>query len=179
VVERLTDAGYRWYETANFCLADGHGVGRDLRAQHNLGIWRGHDYLGIGVGGVSTIGALRRRNLPSLAQYRSALALGREPPRELEPLDGATRACERLMLGLRLDEPLSLAGLEDRVDHDALERLAAQGLVETRPLPGGGREIALTTRGRFLGGAITAELVEWPRDSEASTTQAATSIGGY
>ena len=33
VVETLTGAGYRWYETANFCRRD-H---RDLRARHNLG----------------------------------------------------------------------------------------------------------------------------------------------
>ena len=31
------------------------------------------------------------------------------------------------MLGLRLDEPLSLAGLEDAVDADALERLERLG----------------------------------------------------
>jgi oxygen-independent coproporphyrinogen-3 oxidase len=178
VVERLSDAGYRWYETANFCLAKGCGAERDLRAQHNLGIWRGHDYLGLGVGGVSTIGAVRRRNLPSLERYRSALVAGREPPRELEPLDDATRACERLMLGLRLDEPLPLEGLEDRVDGDALERLAARGLVEARTLPGGKRAIALTTRGRFLGGGITAELVIWPRLAECGVEQAAASFGG-
>ena len=32
------------------------------------------------------------------------------------------------MLGLRLDEPLSLAGLEDAVDGEALDRLEALGL---------------------------------------------------
>ena len=48
VVERLTGAGYRWYETANFCRVPERAGGRDLRAAHNLGIWRGHDYLGLG-----------------------------------------------------------------------------------------------------------------------------------
>ncbi len=38
VVETLTAAGYRWYETANFCRRE---PGRELRAQHNLAIWRG------------------------------------------------------------------------------------------------------------------------------------------
>ena len=32
VVETLTGAGYRWYETANFCLEKGRAAGRDLRA---------------------------------------------------------------------------------------------------------------------------------------------------
>jgi hypothetical protein len=49
-------------------------AGRDLRAQHNLAIWRGADYLGIGVGAVSTSGGERRRNLPSVARYVAALA---------------------------------------------------------------------------------------------------------
>src|SRR5438876_1090703 len=37
VVDTLTGAGYRWYETANFCLAPDRAGGRDLRARHNLG----------------------------------------------------------------------------------------------------------------------------------------------
>ena len=62
VVETLTGAGYRWYETANFCRVDGE---RDLRSHHNLGYWLGRDYLGIGVGAVSTVGGLRWRNAPT------------------------------------------------------------------------------------------------------------------
>ena len=73
VVETLTGAGYRWYETANFCRID---ADRDLRSRHNLGYWLGRDYLGIGVGAVSTVGGLRWRNAPSLPRYLSALGRG-------------------------------------------------------------------------------------------------------
>ena len=77
VVDSLTRAGYRWYETANFCRIDG---GRELRAQHNLAIWRGADYLGVGVGAVSTLGEERRRNLPvGRALYVCARARARLP----------------------------------------------------------------------------------------------------
>src|SRR4029079_16670026 len=76
VVERLTGAGYRWYETANFCRQGG----RDYRAQHNLAYWHGRDYLGVGVGAVSTIAGERRRNRPGLARYLAALARGVCPP---------------------------------------------------------------------------------------------------
>ena len=153
VVETLTGAGYRWYETANFCRSK---RGRDLRAQHNLAIWRGADYLGIGVGAVSTLGAERRRNLPSVARYVAALEGGDAPPREVERLDAPTRAVERLMLGLRLDEPFAVetAGVEDVVDADALERLTVAGLVDRV-----GEGVRLTSRGRLLGGAVTAELL--------------------
>ena len=67
VVAALRGAGYRWYETANFCRP-----GRESR--HNLGYWLGHDYLGIGVGAVSTLGLERRRNRPACEPYIDACA---------------------------------------------------------------------------------------------------------
>jgi oxygen-independent coproporphyrinogen-3 oxidase len=167
VVATLTGAGYRWYETANFCRlggGSGRADGRDLRARHNLAYWHGRDYLGLGIGAVSTIHvvggerALRRRNAPRLGPYLTALAAGHAPPRELEPLDEDVRRRERLLLGLRLDEPLVLAGLEPALDRDALGRLERLGLAACAG--GDGAEtLALTERGRFLGGGVTAELL--------------------
>ena len=154
VVERLTEAGYRWYETANFCRPTGT-EGRDLRAQHNLGYWLGRDYVGIGIGAVSTVRGHRWRNTPRLPAYTAALARGDTPPREHEELGVDVRLQERLMLGLRLDEPLSLAGLADVVDANALDRLEQLELV-TRDGP---EALRLTPRGRLLGGGVTAELL--------------------
>ena len=154
VVDRLTAAGYRWYETANFAR-----VGeRELRARHNLGYWLGRDYLGLGIGAVSTVDGERRRNLPSLSRYVAALSRGEEPPREVEPIDPATAARERLLLGLRLDGPVVLADVEGAVDREAMGRLAGMGLVELTA-NGRGEELRLTRRGRFLGGGVTAELL--------------------
>lgn len=147
VVATLTAAGYRWYETANFCR-DGR------RAGHNLAYWLGRDYLGVGIGAVSTVGGLRWRNLPAFPRYLSALARGEAPPRELEPLPPLTRVQERLMLGLRLDDPLPFAEVEQAVDSAALGRLEGLGLVERRA-----DGLLLTRRGRFLGGGVTAELL--------------------
>jgi oxygen-independent coproporphyrinogen-3 oxidase len=158
VVEQLSSAGYRWYETANFCLEPDLAGGRDLRARHNLGYWQGRDYLGLGVGAVSTIDGLRWKNAPSVARYVEALGRGEQPPRELEPLDEDTRARERLLLGLRLDEPLPLAGLERGLDRKAFERMASLGLAELQA-DGDVEALALTRRGRFLGGGVTAELL--------------------
>jgi len=158
VVERLGDAGYRWYETANFCLESGRSGGRDLRARHNLAYWHGHDYLGLGVGAVSTVAGIRRRNKPGLAAYLRALREGAEPPREIEALDADTRAREKLMLGLRLDEPLPMTDVQDAVDEGAARRLAARGLVELSGDPDH-PALSLTRKGRFLGGGVTAELV--------------------
>jgi oxygen-independent coproporphyrinogen-3 oxidase len=142
VVGTLTAHGYRWYETANFCR-DGK------RALHNLGYWLGHDYLGIGVGAVSTIGAERRRNTPKLAPY-----LAGRYGREIEVVDAGTRARERLMLGLRLDDPLPIAGLEHALDPSGLARVEQLGLARRHE-----DTLTLTERGRYLGGAVTATLL--------------------
>jgi oxygen-independent coproporphyrinogen-3 oxidase len=154
VVETLTAAGYRWYETANFCRRPEDVGGRDLRARHNLGYWLGRDYLGLGVGAVSTIENRRWRNAPSLARYLAALESGDRPARKPELLSDEVRAIERVMLGLRLDEPLALAGLDRIVDDTEVDRLASAGLA-TR----GQGTLALTARGRFLGGGVTARLL--------------------
>jgi oxygen-independent coproporphyrinogen III oxidase len=151
VVETLTGAGYRWYETANFCRVES---GRDFRARHNLGYWLGRDYLGLGVGAVSTVAGRRWRNTPGLPRYLAALAAGDRPAREVEDLDGVTRARERVLLGLRLDEPLATHELAAAVDADAVERLARHGLVDASD-----GTLTLTRRGRFLGGGVTAELL--------------------
>ena len=150
VVDRLTAAGYRWYETANFCRADG----RDLRSQHNLAYWLGRDYLGLGIGAVSTVGGNRWRNTPRLRVYVAELAAGGRPPRELEPLARDVQQRERIMLGLRLDEPLRVNGLDDVLDNAALERLQRLGLVERA-----NGTLSLTARGRMLGGGVTADLL--------------------
>jgi hypothetical protein len=67
------------------------------------------------------------------------------------------------MLGLRLDEPLPLAdGLAAALDGAALERLERLGLAVRYEGVGAAtpaETLALTERGRFLGGAVTAELL--------------------
>jgi len=155
VVDGLTEAGYRWYETANFCLAPERAGGRDLRARHNLGYWQGDDYLGLGLGAVSTCAGERWRTTPRLPAYLAALGAGELPPREREPLGEVVQRRERLMLGLRLDKPLALAAVGDALDPEALPRLQSLGLVSVSSAG----ELVLTKRGRFLGGAVTAELL--------------------
>jgi putative oxygen-independent coproporphyrinogen III oxidase len=156
VVDRLTAEGYRWYETANFCLRPDADGGRDLRSQHNLAYWLGRDYLGLGIGAVSTVGGRRLRNTPRLPAYLEALERGETPAREVEELGVDVLRRERLMLGLRLDEPLRLEPVADAIDPSALARLERLGLLSR---PGGNGEVALTKRGRLLGGGVTAELL--------------------
>src|SRR5262249_42744344 len=159
-VETVTGAGYRWYETANFARVEQ----RDLRPRHNLGYWLGHDYLGIGVGAVSTIENRRWRNLPSLHRYVEALGAGCRPPRELEELTAEVRETERIMLGLRLDEPVSVPAGGRTLDLEGLARLERLGLAERLE-----EGVTLTPQGRFLGDGVTAALLA-SRGSPRGTT---------
>jgi len=162
VVETLVAAGYRWYETANFCRAPEADAGaRDLRSRHNLAYWRGRDYLGLGIGAVSTVRGQRWRTTPRLGTYLAALREGRRPLRELEPLADSVLREERVMLGLRLDEPLPFAAVAASLDPEALARLERLGLaqrVTLEPRDAGGA-LTLTPRGRLLGDAVTADLL--------------------
>lgn len=145
----LEAAGYRWYELANFALP-----GAECR--HSLAYWHARDYLGIGVGAVSTIRGERRRNAPGLDRYMRALAAGEAPPRTTDVLDPDTLRRERWMLGTRLDEPLDLAwaGPPDRPA--ALDHLMASGLVQR-----GEGTVRLTRRGRLLQNAVVQEIMDF------------------
>ena len=96
-----------------------------------------------------------RRGCPT---YLAALARGDTPPREIEELSADVRLQERVMLGLRLDEPLPLDGLAPVLDGAALTRLERLELV-TRGPADRGEALTLTPRGRLLGGGVTAELL--------------------
>ena len=58
------------------------------------------------------------------------------------------------MLGLRLDEPLRLDGLRPALDPVGLARMEKLGLAVEEE-----GALALTRRGRFLGGGVTADIL--------------------
>ncbi len=149
VVEGLEAAGYRWYETANFARP-GH------ECRHSLAYWGAADYLGVGVGAVSTVAGRRRRNNPALAPYIGALAAGDAPPRTDEGLDADLVRRERWMLGLRLARGMDLAWAGPPDHPQALDTLETAGLLRRD-----GATLTLTRRGRFVQNAILHELMEY------------------
>jgi oxygen-independent coproporphyrinogen-3 oxidase len=147
VVATLRASGYQWYETANFCRP-----GRE--SQHNLGYWLGHDYLGVGVGAVSTIGLQRHRVRPSLPRYLDAIESGRPPAVEVELLTASQRELERLMLGLRLDRPVQIESVASVLDDTAVERMEKAGM-----LCRSDGMMWLTDRGRHVADEVVVSMV--------------------
>jgi putative oxygen-independent coproporphyrinogen III oxidase len=108
----LGEAGFDHYEISNFSR-QGHV------SRHNLGYWRGHDYLGLGTGAWGTVtlaqGRVRYRNSPSPERYQASLFAtpfqeAQDSCAVIEPIDPETALRERIMLGLRLAEGIDLEG---------------------------------------------------------------------
>ncbi|SDQ93352.1 radical SAM family heme chaperone HemW [Brevundimonas sp. 374] len=97
----LSAAGFKAYEVSN------HARGRAARSSHNLHVWRGGDYLGVGPGahgrltldGVRTATVAHRR----IADYVAGVS-GLTPWCERDVQTPADAAEERLLLALRTTE---------------------------------------------------------------------------
>jgi putative oxygen-independent coproporphyrinogen III oxidase len=106
-IERaLEEQGFEHYEVSNYARP-GH------EARHNLGYWRGHDYLGLGCAAFGTLGdpsgaAVRYRNRTDPGRYMADVLAGAPVLESEERLDPETRLRERIMLGLRLRAGLDL-----------------------------------------------------------------------
>lgn len=116
----LAARGLRHYEISNYA-APGQ------EARHNLGYWRGDEYLGLGCAAYGFVveehGAVRYRNDPSPDRYTAGA------PDTREPIDAAARDRERIMLGLRVTEGIDLAGLLTPGRERALAWLTERGRI--------------------------------------------------
>jgi putative oxygen-independent coproporphyrinogen III oxidase len=125
----LEAAGFDTYEVSN------HARGEASRSAHNLHVWRGGDYLGVGPGahgrltldGVRTATVARR----SIVDYVGGVASG-DPWSERDGQSPLEAAEERLLLGLRTVEGVAVADLEAldlSPDRDRLADLLADGFL--------------------------------------------------
>ena len=145
----LERRGFEAYEISN------HARGEAARSAHNLHVWRGGDYVGVGPGahGRLTLGGVRTATVAhrKIGDYVAGVAQG-EPWAESEALDARAAAEERLLLGLRTTEGVAEVVFEGLGLAPA--ELISDGFLVTR----GGR-IAATAKGRpVLDGVLKALL---------------------
>ena len=147
----LEGAGFEAYEVSN------HARGVAARSAHNLHVWRGGDYLGLGPGahgrltleGGRTATVAHRR----IGAYAAGVAVG-APWAEREALDAAAKAEELILLGLRTVEGAPVAAFEAFDAEARIAGLEADGFLTVAD----GRVIA-TARGRpVLDGVLKALL---------------------
>jgi oxygen-independent coproporphyrinogen-3 oxidase len=146
--DALSTRGLRHYEISNYAQPG-------EEARHNLGYWRGHEYLGLGCAAFGFVRTdddgvtqgVRYRNAVLPERYVEATHDGalERISESSEPLDAPTLLRERIMLGLRLEE-----GLDIEVE---ARELGAAGWTEERMraadwLEGRGRIVREGTRVR-------------------------------
>lgn len=102
----LDERGYAAYEVSNWCRPGGE-------CRHNLAVWEGRDYLGLGPAAHSHLAGERLARPASLDAWQAPLLAGRLPPLERYARGPAERRLEDLLLGLRTRRGLA-------ADHPAL-----------------------------------------------------------
>jgi putative oxygen-independent coproporphyrinogen III oxidase len=168
VDEALAEQGLEHYEISNFARPG-------QRAEHNLGYWRGLDYVGLGCGAWGTVTRagqrFRYRNRPQPEGYmETALALGeqaepgalRQLESESEPLTPDVQLSERLMLGLRLAEGLDVEQASARTGAlmwTRARRQAATRLVERGRLLEQGPRLSIPKPAWLFSDGIISELL--------------------
>ncbi len=147
----LEAAGFEAYEVSN------HARGEAARSAHNLHVWRGGDYLGLGPGahGRLTLDGTRTATVAhrNIAAYVAGVSAG-TPWAEVERMDPAAADEERVLLGLRTVEG---------VDRRVLERLgrgpALDGLIDDGFLVQRDQRVVATGAGRPVLDALLRKLL--------------------
>src|SRR5215831_10396822 len=103
--ETLAEAGFEHYEVSNFARPA-------RRARHNSSYWKRVPYVGIGPSSHGFNGVERRWNEPAYAEWRRKVADGSDPVAGDEVLSAEDEAAERVYLGLRTSDGLTLAADE-------------------------------------------------------------------
>ncbi|MBU1589505.1 MAG: radical SAM family heme chaperone HemW [Actinobacteria bacterium] len=148
--QKLRDAGFEWYEVSNWARIP------ELRSDHNLGYWVGHDWWGIGPGAHSHVGGVRWWNVKHPAAYADRMVAGHSPAAGRETLDSETRRVESVLLRTRVREGFPIGELAAS-GRTAVAGLIADELVDARAAIAG--RIELTLRGRLLADAVVRRLL--------------------
>ena len=153
VADRLSSAGFHWYEVSNFAT-DESGYCR-----HNLGYWRGGDWWGVGPGAHSHVAGARWWNLKHPARYAAACDAGDLPVDGGETLDNGDRHLELIMTGLRLAEGLPDSAFTT-AERDRADEQVEAGLLRRRTdEDAGGPGYALTEAGRLLADGVVRDVL--------------------
>jgi putative oxygen-independent coproporphyrinogen III oxidase len=142
--DALSSRGLRHYEISNYSQPG-------EEARHNLGYWRGDEYLGLGCAAVGFVRTEARDEPVRGVRYRNAVqpdryiegtlkakpgpaGAGDDVSESSEPLDAQTLLRERIMLGLRVEEGVDLDAAAGALDAPGWtpERVRASAWLEER-----------------------------------------------
>jgi len=155
VRKMLAQSGFNHYEVSNFAKPD-------HRSKHNLAYWRGLDYVGVGPGahGRLTRDGVRHATIAHLTPggYTSAINQIGSGIDSQERLSGTDAAAEYLLMGLRIDEGISLARFHELAGHE-LQATELRYLIDDGLLSLERDRLSTTPEGRIVLNAVTERLL--------------------
>lgn len=146
-------AGLDWYEISNWARG---GISGPHVCRHNVGYWRGSNWLGIGPGAHSHVAGRRWWNVKHPRRWAELVNRRELPIADSETLTEAEVQLETVMLATRLADGLPIADLE-RPRPNVIADLVAQGLIDPQSALISGR-IVLTRKGRLLADTVVQRL---------------------
>ncbi len=158
----LDAAGLTAYEVANHARPGG-------ACRHNLAVWRGGDYVGVGPGAHGRVsgadGTVATRNRRRPDAWLAAVEAQGHGTADRTPLSAEERRDELVMMGLRLTEGLEAERFQRRAGmplEEAVRASAVDDLVAGGFLVRDGRGIRATAAGRLRLDAVTGALLVRP-----------------
>ena len=114
-IETLKKFGFHHYEISNFSKPG-------FECRHNLKYWTGKPYIGVGAAAHSFIRDERTANITNPALYIQKIKANVSPMISSEKIDPEEKLSERLILGLRIIDGVSMLELEQEFGPEALDR---------------------------------------------------------
>lgn len=148
--QALEAQGFERYEISNFARGG-------LRSMHNLKYWQRKDYLGLGVAAHSCIGNKRFSNTADIEKYCAGNRL--EACETISPND---ILCEKVMLGMRLDEGCDFAPLQKEFGEGAsqiaksLEDYQKNGYIKKD-----GSRLVFSDKGMYISNYLLSEVLDF------------------
>lgn len=158
-MDRVTDqfsqeSGLNQYEISNYAR-------KGTKCRHNVNYWLNNEYLAAGSGAVSYLHGFREKRVLDPAQYIDFVGRGNSVIYESEKLSKEAAFRETVIMGLRMNQGVSLTELRNRYSidlkeyyGDTLTRLISFSLLRFKD-----DRLQITDKGRPLSNGIMAELV--------------------
>ena len=152
LVDRLQAKGYDHYELSSFGKPG-------FRSVNNTAYWSEKPYLGIGPSAHSFNGETRSWNISNNAQYLKGISVGK-PMIEREKLSIADRYNEYIMIGLRMQNGISLDYIEKNFgsDYKILLKKGVQSQIASQVLYWDGDSLKVSRNAMMLVDGIASDL---------------------
>ena len=148
-------AGLSAYEVSNYAKPE-------AECQHNLVYWRYGDYVGVGPGAhgrlTTSEGRIATAALKAPGAWLASVEADDHGLETREPVNASEQGDEMMLMGLRLNEGVSLARYERLTGH-ALEATRLDGLIGQGLLRRDGDVIAATPEGRLVLNGVLGRLL--------------------